>query len=103
MFEVGCFRFCAPKPTPAITLPLDKVGGDSRPSSSYRKWPCRVIVPACTPKGRLGMRRRDVMTMLAGATAYPLLASAQQKAMPVIGFLSAVSAEPHAPFVAASG
>jgi putative tryptophan/tyrosine transport system substrate-binding protein len=47
------------------------------------------------------MRRRDVMTMLAGATAYPLLASAQQKAMPVIGFLSAVSAKPHAPFVAA--
>jgi hypothetical protein len=31
------------------------------------------------------MRRRDFVTVLAGATAYPILAGAQQKPMPAIG------------------
>src|SRR5262249_4614460 len=55
----------------------------------------------CEPRPRQLMRRRDLITLIGAAAAWPAATRAQQSRLPVLGYLHGGSPEPRAQMMAA--
>src|SRR5712671_7460359 len=77
------------------------MGGKPPLIQRYRIWPLLSHNPARGRIEGLGMRRRELLLLLGGAMTAARGLRAQQKAMPVIGFLGSTSPGPNEPALAA--